>query len=83
MYINGSWEEALSGETFEVTNPATGEVIGHMPAGGAADAEAAIGAAHEAFTTWSTTTSGPTRHWSASSPGSSLRQASLPRASSR
>ncbi len=56
MYINGSWEEALSGETFEVTNPATGEVIGHMPAGGAADAEAAIGAAHEAFKTWSTTT---------------------------
>ncbi|MDA3038008.1 MAG: NAD-dependent succinate-semialdehyde dehydrogenase [Actinomycetota bacterium] len=56
MYINGSWEEALSGETFEVTNPATGEVIWHMPAGGAADAEAAIGAAHEAFKTWSGTT---------------------------
>ncbi len=56
MYINGEWTEALDGATFEVTNPATGEVIGAMPAGGADDAERAIEAAAEAFGSWSTTT---------------------------
>ncbi len=56
MYINGAWVDAQSGETFEVTNPANGEVIGHMPAGGAPDAEAAVEAAHQAFKTWSNTT---------------------------
>ncbi|MFT4774812.1 MAG: hypothetical protein ACI9ME_002124, partial [Ilumatobacter sp.] len=27
MFINGEWVEATSGKRFEVTNPATGEVI--------------------------------------------------------
>ena len=56
MFINGEWCEALSGNVFQVTNPATGEVIGEMPDGGAADAEAAIEAASAAFPAWSTTT---------------------------
>ena len=38
MYIDGQWTEARSGATFEVTNPATGEVIGTVPDGGADDA---------------------------------------------
>ena len=57
MFINGEWVDAISGTTFEVTNPATGETIGTMPDGGADDAAAAIAAADAAFASWSTTTS--------------------------
>ncbi|MCH2627974.1 MAG: aldehyde dehydrogenase family protein, partial [Acidimicrobiales bacterium] len=56
MFIDGSWVEAQSGRTFEVTNPATGEVLGTVPAGDAVDATSAIDAASAAFTAWSQTT---------------------------
>ncbi len=56
MFINGDWVEAISGQTFAVNNPATGEEIGRMPDGGADDARAAIAAADAAFRAWSTTT---------------------------
>ena len=48
MFINGQWVDAIDGGTFAVTNPATGDVIGSVPDGGAADATAAIDAAHAA-----------------------------------
>ncbi|HET7579876.1 MAG TPA: NAD-dependent succinate-semialdehyde dehydrogenase [Bacillales bacterium] len=53
LYVNGKWEEATSGETFNVTNPATGEKITEVAAGSAADAERAIDAAANAFKSWS------------------------------
>ncbi len=56
MYINGEWVEAGSGERFEVTNPATGAVIGEVADGDASDAERAIEAADAAFKTWAATT---------------------------
>ena len=56
MFINGEWVDAASGATFAVTNPATGERIGEVPDGTAADAQAAIAAADAAFGSWSTTT---------------------------
>ena len=56
MFIDGAWVEARSGETFDVTNPATGEVLGTVPAGDASDATAAIDAASRAFPAWSSTT---------------------------
>jgi succinate-semialdehyde dehydrogenase/glutarate-semialdehyde dehydrogenase len=56
MFIDGEWVEAHRGTHFEVTNPATGDVIGHMPDGAASDAIAAIDAADAAFTDWSNTT---------------------------
>lgn len=56
MFRNGEWIEAESGESFAVINPATGEEIGQVPNGGAADASLAIDAAHAAFASWSTTT---------------------------
>ena len=56
MFIDGSFDEARSGRVFEVTDPATGEVIGTAPAGGADDARDAIAAADRAFGSWSTTT---------------------------
>ena len=49
MFINGEWVEATSGQRFEVTNPATGEVIDTVPDGGADDARAAVAAADAAF----------------------------------
>ena len=35
LYINGEWVKPASGETEEVLNPATEEVIGLCPIGGA------------------------------------------------
>lgn len=52
MYINGEWCEAANGARFEVTNPATGEVIGSVPDGGRADTVRAIDAAADAFPAW-------------------------------
>lgn len=56
MFINGEFVDAISGATFAVTNPATGEHLGDVPDGDAADAERAIGAADAAFAAWSQTT---------------------------
>ena len=56
MFIDGSWSDARSGRAFEVTDPATGEVVGSVPDGDADDARDAIAAADAAFGPWSTTT---------------------------
>ncbi|OXH88787.1 hypothetical protein CA831_16240, partial [Burkholderia multivorans] len=34
-YINGEWQGAANGETFEVRNPATGGLVGTVPTMGA------------------------------------------------
>ena len=52
MFIDGQWCEAASGRRFDVTDPATGEVIGDVPDGDAGDAARAIGAADSAFAAW-------------------------------
>ena len=49
MFIGGEWVDALSGETFEVVNPATTEVIASVPSAGAADVDRAVEAARAAF----------------------------------
>lgn len=51
-YINGEWADADSGATFEVTNPATGEVLGVVPEMGAAETRRAIEAAEAAWAGW-------------------------------
>lgn len=56
MFINGEFVDAISGATFGVTNPATGEHLGDVPDGGGNDALAAIEAADAALTSWSQTT---------------------------
>nr|MBO2508611.1 succinate-semialdehyde dehydrogenase (NADP(+)) [Bacillota bacterium] len=53
MLINNRWVEAAGGRRYEVTNPATGEVLGTVPDAGVEDARAAIDAAYEAFPVWS------------------------------
>ena len=47
---------ALDGAADEVVNPATGEVIGNVPASGAADVDAAVAAASAAFPAWAALT---------------------------
>ena len=56
MFIDGKWVDAHSGKSFDVTNPATGEVRGAGPAGASEDAVAAVDAAHASFSEWSNTT---------------------------
>ena len=41
-YINGVWCGAASNETFEVTNPSTGESLARLPNLGVEDARRAI-----------------------------------------
>jgi succinate-semialdehyde dehydrogenase/glutarate-semialdehyde dehydrogenase len=50
--IGSSWCGASDGKTFAVTDPATGGVIGQVPDMTAADAHAAIDAAHAAWPAW-------------------------------
>ncbi len=51
-FINGSWQPAQSGQTFPNYNPATGELLGHFPLSGEAEAQAAVTAAKTAFEKW-------------------------------
>jgi acyl-CoA reductase-like NAD-dependent aldehyde dehydrogenase len=55
-FIGGAWADAAAGETFEATNPATGEVIGSVALGTRRDAAGAIEAARIAAPTWGRTT---------------------------
>src|ERR1700731_2081595 len=49
MLIDGKWVDAASGKTFEVYNPATGEVMAHVAEGDAEDINRAVRAARRAF----------------------------------
>ncbi|XP_064632660.1 glutarate-semialdehyde dehydrogenase-like [Lineus longissimus] len=51
-YVNGKWVSAASGKTFQVTNPATGEVLGSVPDMDVQDTQDAIKLAREAFDSW-------------------------------
>lgn len=52
MLIGGQWRDAASGQTLPSIDPATGKTIGNFPAGGAVDANEAVGAARRAFPAW-------------------------------
>jgi succinate-semialdehyde dehydrogenase/glutarate-semialdehyde dehydrogenase len=57
MLIDGEWiGTELS--TFDVINPANGEVIASVPNGGKAEAKKAVDAAYRAFLSWSKKTAG-------------------------
>src|SRR5213593_2285423 len=51
-FIGGEWVDAASGETFETTSPATGDVLGMFPRSTAEDVDRAVEAAKEAFRDW-------------------------------
>ena len=54
LYINGKWLEGSEG-TFEVKNPATGEILATVQKGGEKETKEAIQAANKAFEGWSQT----------------------------
>lgn len=51
-YIDGQWVDGDSGETFAVTNPATGEHLADIASVGAAETSRAIAAGERALTAW-------------------------------
>ncbi|OYD09066.1 NAD-dependent succinate-semialdehyde dehydrogenase [Paludifilum halophilum] len=53
LYIDGKWTESKNGSTFEVLNPATGEVVGETADASEEDVKEAVEAAHRAFPEWS------------------------------
>jgi succinate-semialdehyde dehydrogenase/glutarate-semialdehyde dehydrogenase len=55
MFIAGETAGSSSGQTYDVINPATGEVVDSAPKGAESDARAAIDAADAAFPAWSET----------------------------
>lgn len=60
MYIDGQWQDAKSGKTAPVINPATGEIIAQAADGDQRDVEKAVAAANAAFYEkgwWDTTAS--------------------------
>ncbi|WP_321896633.1 MULTISPECIES: NAD-dependent succinate-semialdehyde dehydrogenase [Burkholderia] len=52
MLIDGEWVQADSGQTLEVRNPATGELVARVPNGGAVETRRAIAAAERAMHGW-------------------------------
>ena len=52
VLIDGEWQDARDGVTFEVHNPADDTCVGNVPGCSAADIERAIAAAHAAFPGW-------------------------------
>src|SRR6185437_12325905 len=52
MWINGALRAGASGQTIPVQDPATEEIIDHVPAGNAEDVRAAVDAASAAFRDW-------------------------------
>src|SRR4051812_36168778 len=49
LFINGTWEPASKGETFDVLNPATGELVARVAKGTEEDVNKAVEAARNAF----------------------------------
>src|SRR4051812_36067934 len=54
-FVGGGWREAGGEETIETRNPATGELLGHVPLSQREDVDAAVTAAREAQREWGTT----------------------------
>jgi acyl-CoA reductase-like NAD-dependent aldehyde dehydrogenase len=52
LFIDGEWRDSADGNTFDVFNPATGEVITKCADATASDVDAAVKAAQAAFEGW-------------------------------
>jgi succinate-semialdehyde dehydrogenase/glutarate-semialdehyde dehydrogenase len=54
-FVGGKWTDAVGGSRFEVSDPATGELLAEVADADAADAEAAVDAADGAAAEWAQT----------------------------
>ena len=52
MFVGGEWTAARGGATFEVHDPASGEVVAHVPLASAEDVDDAVAAARAAQPVW-------------------------------
>ncbi|MFF3916367.1 aldehyde dehydrogenase family protein [Streptomyces sp. NPDC001852] len=59
VFIAGHWQLAVGTDVIDVVNPANEQIIGTVPAGSAADIDAAVNAARSALSGWASTA--PTR----------------------
>ncbi len=55
QFIDGRYVDTASGQSFEKIDPATGQVVAHVPDGDGRDVDAAVTAAARAFPRWSQT----------------------------
>ena len=55
LYLNGKWQDASDGKTFDVLDPATGKVLKTISDASYEDGQQAITAAHEAQAAWAKT----------------------------
>lgn len=55
LYWGGAWHPASTGATFTTINPSTGQALAQVNLGGAADIDAAVAAARQAFPAWAAT----------------------------
>ncbi|AQT04949.1 aldehyde dehydrogenase [Acetobacter persici] len=53
LFIKGAWAKPSDGETLEIRNPATGDIVGVVANGAEQDVKTAVAAAAEAFPAWS------------------------------
>lgn len=51
-YISGTWEKSKTDRTQEVHNPATNEVISHIPLSESSEVDRAVNVARNAFKSW-------------------------------
>lgn len=63
LFIDGEWIEPRGSGTIEVVNPATEEVIGHVPEASEQDVDRAVRAARRAFGSWSATAPAERADW--------------------
>ena len=52
QFINGKWQKSLSGETYDVINPATEEVLGKASKANNDDIKLALESASQGFNIW-------------------------------
>src|SRR3989442_6138379 len=51
-YIGGEWVTPAAADYLDLTNPATGEMLGRVPLSGAREVDEAVAAAQAAFLKW-------------------------------
>ena len=55
QFIHGKWEKSSSGETYDVINPATEEIIGKASKANKEDIQKALKSAEQGFEVWKNT----------------------------
>ena len=55
QFIDGKWQQSSSGETYEVINPATEEVIGKVSKANSKDVQRALNSAQKGLEIWKNT----------------------------